>query len=292
MSRILLTGIITLDIIHFVDHYPLEDSEQRASQQIFETGGNTANSSYILKQLGHEPKLAATIADDPAAAFICQQLQQRGVDYFDQWQIANSQSPTSCITINQQNASRTITHYRDLPELQARQFEQIDTHKFDWLHFEGRNITQLENILRTIAGQPHAPISLEVEKDLPDIECLLPYGDVIFFSRNFALQRGFKEAAECLQHFASIYPHKRLFCAWGEFGAWAIQSSRLYHSPAVPPAHLIDTRAAGDTFNAACIDGLLKQQSIVQILQDACTLAGRKCGQKGLDNLITPGDIL
>ena len=286
MSRILLTGIITLDIIHFLDHYPHEDSEQRASQQIFETGGNTANSSYILKQLGHEPKLAATIADDPAAAFICHQLQQRGIDYFNQWQMPNSQSPTSCITINRQNASRTITHYRDLAELSAEQFEQIDHHRFEWLHFEGRNIAQLEMILKAISAKDHAPVSLEIEKHLPGIEKLIPYADSVFFSRSYALLRGFDNAGDCLRHFASLYPHKRLFCAWGEAGAWALESGQISHAPAFAPARLVDTRAAGDTFNAACIHGLLKQQSIGQILEDACKLAGHKCGQIGLDNII------
>ena len=282
MSQILVTGIVTLDIIHFLSQYPEEDSEQRANQQLFETGGNASNSSYILKQLGHEPKLAATLADDTAADFIRQQLQQRQIDYFDEWRMPNSHSPTSCISINQQNASRTISHYRCLAELSFAQFDCVDLNKFDWLHFEGRNIQEQQFMLQK-AANTSVPVSLEAEKDRPGIDDLFQYADVLFFSKTFARQRGFYQAEDCLDHFSRQYTDKLLICAWGEQGAWAWQGQQVFHSPAYPPPQLIDTRAAGDTFNAACINGLLKQQSTQKILQDACKLAGHKCGLTGLN---------
>ncbi|MGD8712214.1 MAG: carbohydrate kinase, partial [Thiohalophilus sp.] len=40
MSRILTTGIATLDIINQVDHYPAEDEELRAELQSIRCGGN------------------------------------------------------------------------------------------------------------------------------------------------------------------------------------------------------------------------------------------------------------
>jgi len=141
MSQILVSGIITLDIIHYHTHYPEEDSEQRANQQIFEIGGNATNSSYILKQLGHEPKLATTLA---------------------------------------------------------------------------------------------------AEKDNAGIDDLFQYADVLFFSKNFAQQRGFQQADACLRYFGERYTDKTLICAWEEHGAWKQKNHTLVSSPAYPPQQVID----------------------------------------------------
>ena len=47
MSRILVVGNATLDIIHSVDHYPAEDEELRASTQRRVRGGNAATTAYV-----------------------------------------------------------------------------------------------------------------------------------------------------------------------------------------------------------------------------------------------------
>jgi ketohexokinase len=48
---------------------------------------------------------------------------------------------------------------------------------------------------------------------------------------------------------------------------------------------VVDTLGAGDTFNAAIIDGLCRQQDLAVALRDACRLAGKKCGQIGFQGL-------
>ena len=47
----------------------------------------------------------------------------------------------------------------------------------------------------------------------------------------------------------------------------------------------MDTIGAGDTFNAAVIDALLRGESLGASLAYACRLAGAKCGQPGFDGL-------
>jgi len=48
---------------------------------------------------------------------------------------------------------------------------------------------------------------------------------------------------------------------------------------------VVDTLGAGDVFNAAVIDQLSKGASLQRILEAACRLAGRKCGQWGFGGL-------
>jgi nitrite reductase/ring-hydroxylating ferredoxin subunit len=84
-------------------------------------------------------------------------------------------------------------------------------------------------------------------------------------------------------------PGQVLCCAWGAQGAWAMDAEgRLQHSPAFPPLRVEDTLGAGDAFNAACIDGVLRGLTVAATLREGCRLAGRKCGLPGLQGLGRP----
>ena len=63
------------------------------------------------------------------------------------------------------------------------------------------------------------------------------------------------------------------------------EDGKLCASPAFPPSRLVDTIGAGDVFNGAMIHGLVTGRTLEATLEDACRLAGRKCGQEGLDGL-------
>ena len=48
---VLCVGLVCLDIIYSVDHYPKEDEDIRASGQKWAKGGNAANTLSVLVQL-------------------------------------------------------------------------------------------------------------------------------------------------------------------------------------------------------------------------------------------------
>jgi sugar/nucleoside kinase (ribokinase family) len=60
----------------------------------------------------------------------------------------------------------------------------------------------------------------------------------------------------------------------------------LQRVEAIPPDRVVDTRAAGDVFNAAYIDASLKAHTAQQRLQAAMALATHKCTQSGIDTLV------
>lgn len=286
MAKILAVGIATLDIINSVASYPAEDDEVRAVSQRLCRGGNATNSLAVLSQLGHQCHWAGVLADEPDARHIEADLDKQQIDSTAVLRLTDGKVPTSYITHNLANGSRTIIHHRDLPEYPFSQFQQIDLDQFDWLHFEGRNVADTRQMLAWARQQvPNLPRSVEIEKERSGIEDLFGLADVVLFSRAFALGRGHTDALTLLNALQPQCGNAKLICAWGEAGAWALDGKQELHSPAFPPPQLVDTLAAGDTFNAGIIDSLVSGLDLNAALESACHLAGQKCGHQGLEFL-------
>ncbi len=288
--KILGIGIATLDIINVVDGYPPEDSEVRALEQQQRRGGNATNTLVVLSQLGHHCHWGGVLAEEPDSEYILEDLARHHIDIRHCRRVATGKVPTSYIILNRRNGSRTIVHYRDLPEFGFGDFDTIELAPFQWVHFEGRNVPETRRMLeKCVERHPTLPLSLEVEKIRPEIDTLFPLATVLLFSRAYARHQGFDDPERFLLSLRKRLPGRILVCAWGERGAAALdRDGTLCSSPAYPPPRLVDTTGAGDVFNAGIIDGLLRGESLETTLHAACRLAGAKCGISGFDGLKPP----
>ena len=287
MSKILGVGIATLDIINEVSHYPAEDEEMRATTQRVSRGGNCANTLDVLSQLGHDCHLSATLADDPDSKRIRESLIRQGVATGLCQLVEGGHAPTSYVTLNRQNGSRTIVHYRELPELDADFFCQLPITDFDWFHFEGRNPVQVTRMLEYVRSQRiDQPISIEVEKERPDIDSLYAHADILIFSRAFVTGRDYSDAEAFMRGMRVHAPTAFLVCPWGAQGAWLLDlDDQLHYAPAAAPANIVDTLGAGDSFNAGFIHAMTTGRTAIEALAYANQVAGRKIGQVGFERL-------
>jgi ketohexokinase len=289
MARILAVGIATLDIVNEVEVFPAEDSKVRARAQSVRRGGNATNTLAVLSQLGHDCEWAGISVNGPDADFIRQDLGYYGIGTrYCRW-LERGKVPTSYITLNRSNGSRTIVHYRDLPEFDFEAFRRIPLPEFDWLHFEGRDIYETLAMMRRVREtRPGLAISLEVEKARDGVETLFSFADLILLSPAVAGAYGCKPDA-LLREVRTRAPDAELVCTLGSKGAIALsREGEAVHSDASPPPRLVDTIAAGDAFNAAMIDMRQRGASLAAALRFACRLAGNKCGQAGLRGLNIP----
>jgi ketohexokinase len=287
MAKVLGIGNATLDIIHVVDRYPNENEEIRCRQRFIRRGGNATNTLVVLSQLGVACSWAGVLVNNSEGGIILDDLHRHGIDTGNCRRLDSGSVPVSSVLLSKATGSRSIIHYRDLPEYAFSDFDSIALHSFNWLHFEGRNVAETRRMLESLhAGPTSIPCSLEIEKPRDGIEALFNHADVLLFSRDYGLAMGFTEPLSLLGAVRGRCPHTDLFCTWGDAGAAAIDShGRVYENAAYIPATIIDTLGAGDTFNAAVISGYLDALTIRETLARACRLAGEKCGQYGFDGL-------
>ena len=288
MANILGVGIATLDIINTIDGYPAENDEIRAIDRVIKRGGNATNTLAVLSQLGHSCAWSGVMADTPDASYIWEDLEKYHIDRQAVHIHANGSLPTSYILLNRQNGSRTIVHYRNLPEYTFEDFKCIDLRAYDWIHFEGRNIETTNRMLAYARNsRPDAPLSVEIEKPREGISQLFDNVSVLFFSQGYAQHCGFNNPRDFLNYIHMKTTASSLVCTWGDHGAAGMDSAKqIYVSPAFPPPHVKDTIAAGDTFNAGFIDARLRNLDFNAALESACRLAGKKCGRFGIDGLM------
>lgn len=288
MAKILGIGNAVLDVVLKVAHAVHDDEEIRAHQRYQQVGGNVSNSLYVLSQLGHQTALCATAGGDAEAKQLISGLKERDINTEHLQRFIKGRTPTSYVTLNAQNGHRAIVHYRDLPELNFEHFAKIEIEAYDWLHFEGRNVENLQgmlNIAKTFLS--HQPISLEVEKPREGLEPLLPQANLLFFSHHYASAKGFEDGQSLLKHMQPQLPNSHLICTWGDQGAWYCSAGgTIEHVPAHPVDTVIDTLGAGDTFNAAVIHHLISGDYLAEAVRQASVLAAKKCAQQGLDNLL------
>ncbi len=259
-ARILGVGVATLDLIYEVAGYPAEDTEVRALSQRRARGGNAANALEVLSQLGHRCAWTGALGTDAAADLIRADLAGHGIELRHPVTVPDGVTPTSYIALSRATGSRTIVHFRNLPELTAADFAGVPLGDLDWIHFEGRNPAETALMLaRARRDAPRAGLSVELEKDRPGIDALLEDPDLLLVSRAFVLARA-GAVADPVESLAELVGRTRaqlLVLAWGPEGAWlCTRGGEPQQVPAAPPSRVVDTLGAGDVHNAGVIDGL------------------------------------
>uniref|UniRef100_A0A3P8U1V4 Ketohexokinase n=1 Tax=Amphiprion percula TaxID=161767 RepID=A0A3P8U1V4_AMPPE len=267
-KKILCVGLVCLDIINVVDKYPEEDTDSRCLSQRWQRGGNASNSCTVLSLLGAPCAFMGSLSTGPVADFILEDFQKSCIDVSLVSEHAQCIFPASVVISNISTGSRTILHMnRNLPDVTAEDFSEVDLSQFRWIHWEGRNADEQVKMIQQVATynsrlpqQQRITVSVEIEKTRELLYQLFPHGDVT--SPHF----GFQSAEAALRGF---YPQVRqgavLICAWAEKGA------------------LVDTLGAGDTFNAAVIYRLSHGGTLQEALTFGCRVAGAKCGFHGYD---------
>ncbi|XP_017793023.1 PREDICTED: ketohexokinase-like isoform X2 [Habropoda laboriosa] len=274
-QKILCVGLTCLDIVQTCKQYPAEDSDQRSVEYRWQRGGNASNTCTVLSQLGSSCEFFGTLSAEEHLNFLRNDMQKNNIDFSHCPMVENIGCPTSTVILSLSSGSRTILHHNpNLPELTLKNFEQLHLGNYSWIHFEGRNLSEVLSMMQCVENFnsmlhhnqdtdskemdiSEVPITISVELERPKQELLdlLPYVDVAFISKDFAQSRGYDNMSETLKNISEdAKSGATLICAWADRGAMARTPDNItVQSPAFPPQKVVDTLGAGDTFNAAVL---------------------------------------
>ncbi|CAK9798801.1 Khk [Anthophora quadrimaculata] len=274
-QKILCVGLTCLDIVQACKQYPVEDSDQRSVEYRWQRGGNASNTCTVLSQLGSSCEFFGTLSAEEHLNFLQNDMQKNNIDFSHCPMVENIGCPTSTVILSLSSGSRTILHHNpNLPELTLKNFEQLHLGNYSWIHFEGRNLSEVLSMMQCVENYnsmlhhsqdtdskgmdiSQVPITISVELERPKQELLdlLPYVDVAFISKEFAQSRGYDNMSETLKNISEdAKSGATLICAWADRGAMARTPDNItVQSPAFSPQKIVDTLGAGDTFNAAVL---------------------------------------
>lgn len=202
----------------------------RASARRLAVGGNAANTAQVLAGLGHRVGLLATVATDAEAQTLRTGLIAAGVDCGRLVRCRRGHTPLSYILLNAAHGTRTIVHHRDLDELAAEDFQALLLETYAWIHFEGRNVDRVGDMLRHLRAIGYSGrVSLEIEKPRPGLDALMPLADLLLLSRPYAEARWHRSAASLLDAMGARLPDAAMTCTWG--GRWRLGTRRARSHP-------------------------------------------------------------
>ena len=299
--RILIVGVVALDIITVVEEYPDEDSEIMAVDHYFSRGGNAGNCATVLGHIGANVEFFGTMVKNRDFDFIQNDFKENNVktENIVVLDPARHTMPVACVWVSQKTKTRTIVfaNFKKVTELTYKDFERLDLSKYKWIHFEGReNVSDIVRMIETIDEfnknkQTSDKIEVSVEIELPhtvfpQLHELFDKADYVFVSKDYCQSEGYSSKEEAVK--SLLQRCKRdatVICPWGEEGAAASKNETVVSSPAFPPTEVTDTVGAGDTFMAATMFSLCAGKSIDLAIRFGCQVAGAKCGMRGFSGL-------
>ena len=354
----LVVGLACEDHKIYVKKYPNEDDKVRTIHPSELTGGGNAfNSCMVLGYLGsNNVYIMSPMPSKKRSQFLLNKLNENRINTELVIHDEKSDDMTcSFIIISENNGSRTIINQSLYKSLRKQDFmdkmnitqNMVDNsssvigiltdllnifgagesngvnesklNQFELIHFEGRSIQFLLDILPVIIrNKSDIFITIEIEKErhlLSDnfqsknmknneyvINRLIPFGDILFFSRELAIRRGYTTPHNFIKYIINEYYDKKvnkskpfiIVLAWGSNGAYLTKCVYtdsneyiIHHIKGYKQTRVIDTCGAGDTFIAAFLHAFntshlnVTINNLISCVDFACKVAGFKVSNKG-----------
>jgi sulfofructose kinase len=275
MKSILVVGLVTVDLIYYLNKLPNKGIKYVSKKQIFSTGGNACNASIAITRLGGSATFVSSIGNDFFGHFIIKELKKENINT-DHLLIKNNiNTSNSSITIDN-NGERQIVNFRS-DNLDFDQNNFIEKNIFNAYLTDGRLKNASIFILKE-AKKNKKPGVLDAET--PVCERSVKEASHVAFSmqglESFTNTKSIKKALKIVKNFASNFS-----CVTnGEKGVFFLDNDDLVQLKP-PKINAKDTLAAGDVWHGAFTYAVSIGTPIVNACKYANLAASKKCENLG-----------
>lgn len=273
-------GIISLDHLILVDHYPATNSKNIARKYVKQGGGPVPTALAALGNLGKKCALITKIGVNTAGKFLKAELAEYKIDTHFIVTDAKIETPEAFIIIDEKSGDRTVILNRtQRMTLSPTDLSDTILQNCRLLHLDGHD--QEANIDAAEKAKTNgAAISIDIGSNRKVDKRLLDLVDYAIVSEDWAnafLQANDpeKSAAMLLDFGVSL---GAVTC--GSRGSYFASSEGVYHQSSFA-VNTVDTTGAGDVFHGAALYGILEEWSVEQIGSFASAAAALACTQVG-----------
>lgn len=303
-------GSASLDILAYVDGFPLADSKVRTTHVTRCGGGNCANTLVALARLSHPTQIVTKIGGDEIGAEIKRSLCTEGAVVGSRWLLCDPPTSPAAFTyviVDTRNGTRTCIHTPSLSELAPTEMDAAMVSSAVLLHLDSRH-TAAAAQLAQLARKRGVPVSLDVEKARPGLTALFPMVDILVTNTSFPREHTGVVNDNPAVALATMLT-KHCVAAWvavstlGERGCVAVVrtasvpaavtagtateiivdgvSFQSLVCPASAVHSVVDTTGAGDVFIAGFLSAIVRAWSVSEALIFGSRCAAWKIEREG-----------
>ena len=276
-------GVSTLDILTVVEHFPLDDSVQRAENAKFQGGGPVTTALVTAANMGGKVAMIDSLGNDFAGKYILNELKEFGVICNGVQITNNTTSSIASIWVRKQDGKRSIAFYPGNAPILIEEKAKIDIiKKAKILHVNGRHLDFCINSCR-IAQENNIITSFDGGKGRyrSELDRLIQLIDIFIIASDFAYKysetTSIENAAQCFMNLGS----KLVVITDGEQGSFIFTESEYFHQPAFLIENTVDTTGCGDVYHGVFLLSISRGFSLRKAAKLASAAAAIKAQYLG-----------
>jgi len=186
MSSVLIFGGTCLDYIASVDHFPQPDEKLRTNSLTICGGGNASNTATCLSRLGIKLKLLTKIGDDLNGEKILEEFRKEiNIDTSSIVIQSSIISPLTYVIVDKTSKTRTCLFSANNEQILPNDINSNCLDKINFIHFDSRS-TEAAVYLAKLAKEKSILCSLDLERERPYLDQLIPLMDYIIVAENYS----------------------------------------------------------------------------------------------------------
>jgi len=276
-------GLVAVDDLIMVEHYPPPDVRIPVEEVVIQGGGLTGTALVAASRLGAKCAYAGVLGNDALSKWTLAELKRERIDCSPVIRRAGARPVHSFIIVDRTSHSRNIFAYRG--GVMPRPMDKISETLLSKTRVLFVDHLGIENVLPAVLLAKKLGITtvgdFENAKH-PMIGELLALIDHLILSYDFASEfTGEKDPAKALEILRDNADRACTAITVGKDGCFYIErNGKLRHHPAFQ-VEAVDTTGCGDVFHGAYTAGIANGHDVAYCIRFASAAAAIKATQKG-----------
>ena len=277
--RVVGLGVVVVDFLAVLDHYPQIDTKTDITQSLIQVGGPVPTALAQLSRFGHDCHFIGNWSDDPLGQLIRTDLDSCRIG-IEACEIATSgQTGHSQVWVERSTGARTSVTQRPATFTLSSEMKDLILHT-DCLLLDGWP-SRVSSEAARLARSNDVRVCVDTGSPKPQIDDVLAAADIVNMPLRFVQQRFETDDPTSGGKLITERGAKWAVVTDGERGATLVSQEGIWRAEAMPLESVIDTNGAGDVFSAGLVHAALLGFSADDALRVATAASGLKCQHLG-----------